>query len=91
MAIDIEQYKLFLSEIIAKQAIVLGPHITVMKARSVKGLKVEDDGTVSHISGDPKKVTNNLINTYVQLSDQIMKNTLSSILNKYPELQQEDK
>jgi hypothetical protein len=82
-----EQYLALMSEIIAKQAIILGPDMAVLKARSVKELTVSDDGKVTDISGDPKEVLQKLVNEYVELSGMIVKNTLGSIFDKYPEIQ----
>ena len=78
------QYMALTSEIIAKQAVILGPDIAILKARSVGGLEVSDDGKVIDIKGDPKTVLQELVNTYVELSGMIVKNALGSIFEKYP-------
>ncbi|MBI3092653.1 MAG: hypothetical protein HYZ02_00235, partial [Candidatus Levybacteria bacterium] len=57
-------HKQLLTEVIKKQIIVLGPDITLAKARNVAGLTVADDGTVTQISGDPKEVTQKLIEQF---------------------------
>ncbi|MFZ6036188.1 MAG: hypothetical protein ACOYUK_03520 [Patescibacteria group bacterium] len=81
-----EQYKALLTEIIGKQAVVLGPDIAVLKARSVSGLKVSDDGTVTDYEGDPKKLIQDLVDKYVELSGLIVKNALNSVFAKYPSI-----
>ncbi|MFH1427165.1 MAG: hypothetical protein ABIG60_01385 [Patescibacteria group bacterium] len=81
-----EQYKTMLSEIIAKQAIILGPDMAVLKARSVQGLEVSNDGKVINYSGDPKDIVQKLVDKYVELSGQIIKNALGSIFSKYPDI-----
>jgi len=78
-----EDYIALLSEIIAKQAIVLGPDIAVLKARSVRGLQVADDGKVTDFEGDPKQLVQDLVDKYVELSGQIVKNALNSVFAKY--------
>jgi len=78
------QYLALTSEIIAKQAVILGPDIAILKARSVGDLTVSDDGKVININGDPKIVLQKLVNTYVELSGMIVKNALGSIFEKYP-------
>ena len=78
------QYMALTSEIIAKQAVILGPDIAILKARSVGGLSISDDGKVTEINGDPKMVLQELVNTYVELSGMIVKNALGSIFEKYP-------
>ena len=79
-----EQYTKLLTEIIKKQAVILGPDISLLKARSIGGLKVSDDCTVTNIEGDPKEIIQKLVNTYVELSGLIVKSALSSIFDKYP-------
>jgi hypothetical protein len=80
------QYMALTSEIIAKQAVILGPDIAILKARSVGGLMVSDDGKVTDIKGDPKNILQELVNTYVELSGMIVKNALGSIFEKYPSI-----
>ncbi len=75
---------MLLSEIIAKQAVILGPDIAIMKARSVKNLTVADDGKVTSVAGDPQEAVKELIDAYVSLSGQIVKSTIESIFAKYP-------
>ena len=79
-----QQYRDLISEVIAKQSVILGPDIAVIKARSVGGLMVDDNGKVIGINGEPEKVLEELINAYVALSGQIVKSALSSIFTKYP-------
>ena len=83
---DVEQYKALITEIIQKQIVILGPDISVLKARNVSELEVQDDGTVTAISGEPQEVLQKLIDQYVALSGQIVKNILGSIMSKYPEI-----
>lgn len=85
---QIEQYKAIMSEIIRKQIIILGPSVAVMRARRVSSLVVGDDGTVANITGDPSDALGKLIDSYVDLSGQIVKNTLGSIFTKYPNIKQ---
>jgi hypothetical protein len=81
---DKQQYLKLLTEIIKKQAVILGPDIALLKARSIAGLKVSDSCSVEDISGDPKELIQKLVNAYVELSGQIVKSALSSIFEKYP-------
>ena len=81
-----EQYSLLISEIIKKQAVILGPEIAMLKARNVPGISVYNDGKVT-VSGDnPKDILQSLVDQYVELSGQIVKNALGSIFAKYPDL-----
>lgn len=83
-----DKYKALLSEIIAKQSVILGPEISVLKARNVPGMTVSDNGTVTKITGDYRTILENLVDEYVALSGMIVKNALSSIFAKYPELEE---
>lgn len=81
-----EDYKSMLSDIIKKQIVILGPQIAVLKARSVEGINVSDDGTVTEISGSEQQVLQRLIDEYVSLSGEIVKNAVNSIFQKYPSI-----
>lgn len=83
---DKTRYVAIISEIIARQSIILGPDIAVLKARSVQGLTVDDKGVVTDVQGDGGVVVQQLINAYVELSGMIVKNALGSIFEKYPDL-----
>lgn len=80
------QYTALISEIIKKQTVILGPEIAIVKARSVPGLMVDNDGKVTGVGDNPKETLQNLVDQYVELSGQIVKNALGSIFAKYPEL-----
>lgn len=78
------QYKSLLTDIIAKQIVILGPDIAVLKARNVAELEIGKDGKVQDIRGDSRQALQKLINEYVNLSGLIVKNALGSIFEKYP-------
>lgn len=81
-----EQYKSVMSEIIAKQGVILGPDMAIMRAKKVEGIDVSATGEVTGIHGDPATALKHLIDTYVELSGQIVKNALGPIFMKYPEI-----
>lgn len=81
-----DDYKGILTEIIKKQAVILGPQIAVLKARSVPGLSVTDEGVVTEIGSDEQVTLQKLIDTYVSLSGEIVKNAVNSVFAKYPSL-----
>ena len=81
-----EQYKEIMSEIILKQAVILGPEMAVMRARGVVGLTVSDEGRVTELEGDEKALLQKLIDVYVELSGEIVKNALSTVFSKYPDV-----
>ena len=81
-----EDYKQMLTEIIQKQVVILGPQIAVLKARNVPGMTVSDDGKVTDISGQEQVILQKLIDEYVALSGEIVKNAVNSIFEKYPSI-----
>ena len=81
-----EQYKLVMSEIIAKQSIILGPGMAIARARKISELEISPEGEVISVNGDPSIAMEKLINTYVELSGQIVRSALSTIFTKYPEV-----
>lgn len=81
-----EQYSALISEIIKKQSVILGPEIAILKARSVPGLMVDNDGKVTGVGDNPKETLQNLVDRYVELSGLIVKNALGSIFAKYPDI-----
>ena len=86
MTEDSSNYKKLLTEIIQKQIVILGPDISLMKARAVPGLQVEPDGTVTKMEGNASDVLRRLIDEYVSLSGLIVKSTMEPLLAKYPEI-----
>lgn len=82
-----DEYKQILTEIIKKQIIILGPQIAILKAKNVLGLKVSDDGVVIDIAGPEQVVLQKLIDEYVALSGEIVRNAVNSIFEKYPSIQ----
>lgn len=81
-----EDYKSMLSEIIQKQIVILGPQIAVLKARNVPGITVSDDGMVTEVSGSEQETLQKLIDEYVSLSGEIVRNAVNSIFQKYPSI-----
>jgi hypothetical protein len=77
-------YKKLLTEVIQKQMVILGPTITLAKARNVKGLTIADDGTVTAMEGQPQELIQGLIDQFVQLSGLIVKKTMEPLLSIYP-------
>lgn len=73
-------YKKLLTDVIKKQMVILGPSITLAKARNVNGIVVADDGSVTEITGNPQEVIQSLIDQFVQLSGLIVKKTMEPLL-----------
>ncbi len=79
-------YQKLLTELIKKQIIILGPDITLAKARNVPGLTIADDGSVTEIKGNPQEMIQMLIEQFVELSGMIVKKTMEPLLSNYPGL-----
>lgn len=82
-----ELYKALMTEIIQKQSVILGPQIAILKARNVSILTISDSGHVTDIKGDVRTALQSLVDEYVKLSGQIVKNALGSIFTKYPQVE----
>ena len=78
------EYKELIDEIIKKQIAVLGPDIAIWRARQIEGLKVDDKGKTIDISEPENEALQKLINTYIKLSGEIVRNILNPVLAKYP-------
>jgi hypothetical protein len=83
---EISEYKNLINDIISKQTVVLGPDIVIMKAKNVPGLKLTSSGQVEAIDGNPEEVLQKLIDEYIALSGQIVKNILNPVFAKYPSI-----
>ena len=84
-----KQYEAIMSEIISKQAVILGPEMAIMRARNLSVLEIDDEGKVLAVQGDPSQALQQLVDEYVALSGQIVKNALGSIFDKYPNVKYE--
>ena len=83
---DNQDYTNLINDIIAKQTVILGPDIVLLKARNVEGLSLDDKGHVVSIEGDPQLILQKLIDEYIALSGQIVKNILNPVFAKYPNI-----
>lgn len=79
-------YKNLINEIVAKQIVILGPDIVLLKAKNVAGLKLNAGGQVEDLTGEPQEVLEKLIDEYIALSGQIVKNILTPVFAKYPDI-----
>lgn len=81
-----EDYKNLINDILAKQAVILGQDIVILKAKNVVGLNLTSEGKVESIDGNPEEVLQKLVDEYIALSGQIVKNILSPVFQKYPDI-----
>jgi hypothetical protein len=81
-----KQYLLLTSEIIAKMVIILGPDIAFLKAQEVPGLSLDGEGNASDITQDKVETLKRLVDDYVDLAGQAVKDVVDSIFAKYPQI-----
>lgn len=81
-----EDYKNLIGEIILKQVDILGADMAVRKAKNVSGLNVSEEGKVISVDGDPHEILQRLVDEYIALSGEIVKNILGPVFVKYPEI-----
>lgn len=83
-------YQQLLTDTLQKQIIILGPSITLAKARHVQGLHITDDGRVSSIEGNPQEISIKLLEQFRELSPLMVKKTmrplLNAIISSYPKM-----
>lgn len=83
---DQSDYKNLINEIVAKQILILGPDIVLLKARNVPGLSISDEGVVQDLRGNPQDILQHLIDQYIALSGEIVRNILNPVFAKYPDI-----
>lgn len=76
------EYITLLNEVIKKLIFLLGPDITFAKLSLISGLSVRSDGTVSEITTDPRLITHELRDKFLELSGFIVSKTIGP-LEKY--------
>lgn len=81
-----QDYSNLINDILAKQAVILGQDIVLLKAKNVPGLTLDSEGKVKEIKGNPEEVLQKLVDEYIALSGQIVKNILNPVFAKYPEI-----
>jgi len=82
-----QEYQELISEIIKKQVSILGPDIAIQRASQIDGLKVDSSGKVVSLKGDEQTILQRLIDQYIELSGQIVKNVLRPVFQKYPSIE----
>ena len=79
-------YENLIGEIVRKQMDILGPDMAVRTANQVTGLEIDDQGVVSKLDGDPEQILQKLVEQYISLSGEIVRNILNPVFQKYPEI-----
>lgn len=74
-------YQKVITEVLQKQMIILGPEITLLKARNVQGLKINDDGKVVEMEGNGHALSVKILEEFRELSPLMVKKTMRPLLN----------
>lgn len=81
---NLTEYQGLLTEVIKKLMIMLGPDITRAKLQGISGLVLSPDGGVKEITVDPRLITHQMNDTFLELSGFVVKKTMDR-LEKYSE------
>ncbi len=74
-------YQQLLTDTLQSQMVILGPAITLAKAKNVSGLHVNNEGRVTGIDGNPQEVSIKLLEQFRELSPLMVKKTMRPLLN----------
>lgn len=87
--IPIQKYKRFLSDLIRRHMLILGPNIARDVAFGVEGLSIDSSGDVSDIKGDQLLVMQDLIAGYTNLCAPVTQLITYQLLEQYPDIRAE--
>lgn len=87
--IPTQNYKKFLSELIRRHMLILGPNIARDVAFGVQGLTIDSSGDVSAIAGDQLLITQDLIGGYTNLCAPVTQLITYQLLEQYPDIRAE--
>ena len=74
-------YQKVLTEVLQKQIVILGPAITLVKARNVEGVNIDDTGRVTSLEGDPHALSVKVLEQFRELSPLLVKKTMRPLLS----------
>lgn len=81
-----QAYKKFLTELVRRHMVIFGANIGREIAASVQGLKIDDTGEVTAISGHPVTSLQKLVTKYQELSEPVALLQFRLLLDKYPDI-----
>jgi len=84
---DEQDYKGLIGEIVKKQIAILGPDVALLKASNIEGLRLDAKGNALTVKGDQHEILQKLVDEYIELSGQIVKNVLKPVFAKYPSIE----
>ena len=87
--IPTQKYKKFLSDLIRRHMLILGPNIARDVAAGVRGLFIDSSGEVSRLDGDQLLITKDLVGGYMNLSAPVTQLITYQLLEQYPDIRAE--
>lgn len=87
--IPTQKYKQFLSELIRRHMLILGPNIARDVALGVQGLAIDHSGEVVDLAGDRLLVTKDLVSGYTSLCAPVTQLITYQLLENYPDIRVE--
>lgn len=87
--IPTQKYKKFLSDLIRRHMLILGPNIARDVAFGVQGLVIDSSGDVRELNGDQLLITKDLINGYINLSSPVTQLITYQLLEQNPDIKAE--
>lgn len=84
-----QNYKKFITELVRRHMVVIGPNIALETANLINGLEVDQTGAVTAIQGSPNLILQDLSNNYQKLSPQITLLTLHLLFEQYKDIKAE--
>ena len=75
-----------LKEFIKKQIIILGPMVTILKARKIPGLLLDESGNISKTEADPGLLLTGILKEFALFSPVTSKFVFDSIISASPDL-----
>lgn len=86
-AIDTSQrdyYKQVITSILQGLNEILDAQIVKKQLENIKGLKLDENAQVLTIQGDPQKITLEVMDQFISLSNEVVAKTFQPLLKKYP-------
>jgi hypothetical protein len=77
----------FITDIIQKHIVILGPTVVLTKARAIGKVSIDDNGVVKSIDGDKKEYLEALLTALSRISPESVRKTVEPLISGNPELQ----
>jgi hypothetical protein len=79
-----EHYKQVLTTMLQGLSEILDDHIIKEKVKDIKGLKIGANSKIEVLEGNPQKITLEVMDKFIDLSNEVVAKTFQPLLKKYP-------